>query len=169
MDPERQAVGPPEGSSGVPTDDTSSASAGNATLTSGAVAAATNDEALALKFLTENVRDQDDLERDITLQASRALIEAEDKRDQKRIEKAELTRSRLENQLKLQQQKLRSGHSNPTARLRTQREIARIEAEIEICDKDIADFNARIEHGTGATSDEIRSPIAVGLWLERRR
>ncbi|KAK3494312.1 SNF2 family N-terminal domain-containing protein [Neurospora hispaniola] len=103
------------------------------------------DEEAALKNLTENVRDQDDLERDITLQASRALIEAEDKRDQKRIEKAEATRTRLENQKKTQQQKLRPGITNPTARLRIQQEIARIDAEIELCDKDIADFRARIE------------------------
>ncbi|EGO57400.1 hypothetical protein NEUTE1DRAFT_121828 [Neurospora tetrasperma FGSC 2508] len=103
------------------------------------------DEEAALKNLTENVRDQDDLERDITLQASRALIEAEDKRDQKRIEKAEATRARLENQKKTQQQKLRPGITNPTARLRIQQEIARIDAEIELCDKDIADFRARIE------------------------
>ncbi|KAL1839433.1 hypothetical protein VTJ49DRAFT_1503 [Mycothermus thermophilus] len=104
-----------------------------------------DDETSALKHLTEDVRNQDDLERDITLQASRALAEAEDKRDQKRIEKAEKLKSRLENQLRTQQQKLRSSHSNPTAGLRIQREIARIEAEIEICDKDIADFTARIE------------------------
>lgn len=103
------------------------------------------DEEAALKNLTENVRDQDDLERDITLQASRVLIEAEDKRDQKRIEKAEATRVRLENQKKTQQQKLRPGITNPTARLRIQQEVARIDAEIELCDKDIADFRARIE------------------------
>ncbi|AEO69555.1 uncharacterized protein THITE_2120135 [Thermothielavioides terrestris NRRL 8126] len=104
-----------------------------------------DDETVALKLLTENVRDQDDLERDITLQASRALVEEEDRRDRKRIERAEQSKARLENQLRLQQQKLRSAQGNPTARLRVQREITRLEAEIEICDKDIADFNARIE------------------------
>lgn len=103
------------------------------------------DEASALKHLTEDVRDQDDLERDITLQANQAFIEAEDKRDQKRIEKAEQLKSRLDTQRKSQQQKLNSTHGNPTARLRIQREIARIEAEIEICDKDVEDFKARIE------------------------
>ncbi len=103
------------------------------------------DEETALKGLTENVRDQDELERDITLQASRALIEAEDKKDQKRIEKAELSRSRLEAQRRTQEQKLRAAHGNPTLKLRTQREIARIDAELEIATKDISDFNARIE------------------------
>jgi DNA excision repair protein ERCC-6 len=112
------------------------------------------DEETALKNLTENVRDQDDLERDIGLQANQALIEAEDKKDQKRIEKAELTKSKLENQKHLQQRKLR-GSVAPTQRLRVQQEIARLDAEIEICDKDVADFRARIEqrHNEGAEND----------------
>lgn len=103
------------------------------------------DEESALRNLTENVRDQDDLERDISLQANRALIEAEDKRDQKRIEKAELAKSRLESQKRTQQQKLRTAQSVPKLKQRIEQEIARIIAEIELCDKDIADCNARIE------------------------
>jgi len=116
---------------------------------------AVTDEAEALKDLTENVRDQDDLEQDITYQASLALIEAENKKDVKRIEKAENTKSKLENQLKTQQQKLGASHANPTARLRIQKEIARLQAEIELCDKDIADFRARIEQRAkeGTASD----------------
>ncbi|KAK5653159.1 hypothetical protein OQA88_9258 [Cercophora sp. LCS_1] len=119
------------------------------------------DEESILKGLTENVRDQDDLERDITLQANQALIEAEDKRDQKRIEKAEQTRSKLEGQLRLQKQKLRAAAANPTSRLRIQQDITRIEAEIDLCGKDIADFKTRIgqRHKEGAT-DEL--PTAAG-------
>jgi DNA excision repair protein ERCC-6 len=162
MDPESHTPDLAEGSSEVPVHDSNSSPADNATITSGTGEAATDDEALALKLLTENVRDQDDLERDITLQANRALIEVEDKRDQKRIEKAELLKSRLENQLKLQQQKLRSAHANPTARLRIQREISRIEAEIEICNKDIADFNARIEQRNQQDAAEEKTPAAGG-------
>lgn len=128
------------------------------------------EEALALKILTENVRDQDDLERDITLQASRALIEAEDKRDQKRIEKAELSKSRLENQREIQRRKLHTTHGNPAARLRIQREIARIEAEIEICDKDIADFNARIEQrNQEGNADAMPSTVGGRLPNETQR
>ena len=127
-------------------------------------------EARTLQLLTENVRDQDDLERDITLQASRALNEAEDKRDQKRIEKAELSKAKLESQLKTQQQKLRSTHGNPTLRLRIQREIARIEAEIEICDKDIADFNTRIEQRNRQNAtDELSSAAGGRLPNETQR
>jgi DNA excision repair protein ERCC-6 len=112
------------------------------------------DEESALKNLTENVRDQDDLERDISLQANQALIEAEDKKDQKRIEKAELTKSRLAQQKRLQEQRLVATFV-PGQRQRIQQEIARIDAEIEICDKDIADFNTRIaqRHKDGADDD----------------
>ncbi|KAK3313746.1 SNF2 family N-terminal domain-containing protein [Apodospora peruviana] len=121
------------------------------------------DEESALKNLTESVRYQDDLERDISLQANRALIEAEDKRDQKRIEKAELAKAKLEVQKKTQQQKLRTAHANPTARLRLQHEISRIDAEIELCEKDIADCNARIEQRNqeGTAADGL-SPAAGG-------
>ncbi|KAH8878534.1 hypothetical protein GQ53DRAFT_671184 [Thozetella sp. PMI_491] len=105
------------------------------------------DEQSALQTLTENVRNQDDIERDITLQASQALLDAEDKKDQKRIEKAELARSKLETQKRTQEQKLqRLGlQGNQALRLRTQRDIARIDAEIDTCSKDISDFKARIE------------------------
>lgn len=135
---------------------------GTASQTPPAAGPAANDEAQALKLLTENVRDQDDLERDITLQASRALIEAEDKRDQKRIEKAELSKSRFENRLKDLQQRLRSEQQNPAQRLRTQREIARIEAEIEILDKDIADFHARIEQRNQQGAVDVSSSAGTG-------
>ncbi|KAK3356900.1 P-loop containing nucleoside triphosphate hydrolase protein [Lasiosphaeria hispida] len=119
------------------------------------------DEESALKRLTENVRNQDDLERDITIQANRAFIEAEDKRDQKRIEKAEQVRIRLETQLRTQQQKLSSSFANSTVKLRIRQDIARIKAEIELCAKDISDFNGRIEkrHQEGA-ADEL--PAASG-------
>ncbi|KAJ4292115.1 DNA repair protein rhp26 [Collariella sp. IMI 366227] len=121
-----------------------------------------NDETLALKDLTENVRNQDELERDITLQANRALIEAEDKRDRKRIEKAEQLKSRLEIQLKTQKQKFTTTLGNPTAKLRTQREIARIEAEIEICDKDIVDFQTRIEQRNQQDEADGQAQVAGG-------
>ncbi|KAK4043304.1 hypothetical protein C8A01DRAFT_13203 [Parachaetomium inaequale] len=162
MTSEPQSPGLAETSSRAPTDDTSSTVAENTTSAPGAGEIATDDEASALKLLTENVRDQDDLERDITFQASRALIEAEDKRDQKRIEKAELSKSRLESQRKLQQQKLRAAHANPTARLRIQREIARIEAEIEICDNDITAFNVRIEQRNQQDAADNQAPAAGG-------
>ncbi|KAK0711696.1 putative DNA repair and recombination protein [Lasiosphaeris hirsuta] len=128
------------------------------------------DEESALKRLTENVRNQDDLERDITIQANRAFIEAEDKRDQKRIEKAEQLRVRLETQLKSQQQKLSRSFANSTVKLRMRQEIARIKDEIELCAKDISDFNERIEkrHQEGA-ADELPAAIGGKLPNETQR
>ncbi|KAL2195470.1 SNF2 family N-terminal domain-containing protein [Corynascus similis CBS 632.67] len=159
MDTELQTPDPTKGLSDATINDANSPGAENPTDIQEGVM---DDEASALKLLTENVRDQDDLERDITMQASRALIEAEDKRDQKRIEKAESSKSKLENQRKLQQQKLSTAHTNPTARLRIQREIARIEAEIEICDKDISDFKARIEQRNRQDATESQAQTTGG-------
>ncbi|KAK3692023.1 SNF2 family N-terminal domain-containing protein [Podospora appendiculata] len=120
------------------------------------------DEESTLKNLTENVRNQDDIERDITQQANRALIEADDKRDQKRIEKAELSKSRFETQKKKQEQILRAIVANPKAALRVQRDIARLDAEIELCVKDIADCNARIEQRKHQGVSEDVVPTAGG-------
>ena len=78
MDSERQIQDPVGGSSETPIQGSSSTPVENAIPTLGAGEPTADDETLALKLLTENVRDQDDLERDITLQANRALIEAED-------------------------------------------------------------------------------------------
>ncbi|KAL2136355.1 hypothetical protein VTI74DRAFT_4187 [Chaetomium olivicolor] len=159
MSHEPKAISPVEDSSEPQPQDNTSVPVQNVAPMPPANDAVPDDEALALKNLTENVRDQDELERDITLQANRALIEAEDKRDQKRIEKAEQLKARLEHQLKTQKQKLSSTHGNLTARLRIQREVSRIEAEIEICDRDIADFKARIEQRNqqGATDGQAQS------------
>ncbi|KAH6625084.1 SNF2 family N-terminal domain-containing protein [Chaetomium sp. MPI-SDFR-AT-0129] len=166
MASESRDASPAEPSSDAPPDDANPELDESATPNAAAPQRAADDEASALRLLTENVRDQDDLERDITSQANRALIEAEDKRDQKRIEKAELSRSKLETQRRAQQQKLRTAQANPAAKLRIQREIARIEAEIEICDKDIADFNTRIEQRNKLDGEDGQTQGAAGGKLK---
>ncbi|CAK7565515.1 MAG: DNA repair protein rhp26 [Sporothrix epigloea] len=104
------------------------------------------DEESAIKALTENVRDQDDLERDITYQAELALIDAEDKRDEKRIEKLETTKTKLEAQRRTYQQRLgATSTANPALRRRFDTEIAKLSAEIATADKDLADFRKRID------------------------
>ncbi|KAI1500998.1 SNF2 family N-terminal domain-containing protein [Biscogniauxia marginata] len=116
------------------------------------------DEASALKNLTSNVRDQEDLERDITYQANLALIDAEDKRDEKRIEKAQANILRLEAQKKTQQERFRKAIGKPDVKQKIRDEIARIDSEIEIADRDIADFQARIEqrHQDGSHADQVQ-------------
>ncbi|KAJ1335208.1 DNA excision repair protein ERCC-6 [Microdochium nivale] len=105
----------------------------------------TLDEATALQNLTSNVRDQDDLERDITYKANLALIEAEDAKDEKRIERAHANKSRLEAQKRSHDERFRKAIGRPDLKAKIKEEIARVQAEIGLADQDIADFHARIE------------------------
>jgi DNA excision repair protein ERCC-6 len=102
------------------------------------------DEASILKGLTEGVRNQDDLQRDITYQANLVLIEQEDERDQKRIEKAELNRDKLIAHKRTQKRKLDTQTLNALIRKRLQAEIDRIDADIAALDNDIRDIQQRI-------------------------
>ncbi|KYK61124.1 hypothetical protein DCS_02265 [Drechmeria coniospora] len=99
----------------------------------------------ALRNLTGTVRDQDELERDITLQANAALMEAEDKKDQNRIEKLDGTKRRLQMQLDKEKNKLQKVLGNPYQSRNVQKEIARIDEEIRQVTNDIADFQSRID------------------------
>jgi len=102
------------------------------------------DEANILKGLTEGVRNQDDLQRDITYQANLVLIEQEDERDQKRIEKVISNRDKLLAQKKTQKRKLDTQALNTLMRKRLQAEIDRIDADVAALDNDIRDIQQRI-------------------------
>lgn len=99
----------------------------------------------ALKNLTGTVRDQNELERDITLQANAALMEAEDKKDQNRIVKLEGTRQRLKLQLDKEKKKLEQVSGNPYQSRKAQKEIERLDEEYQQVSGDISDFKSRIE------------------------
>ncbi|KAI8962758.1 SNF2 family N-terminal domain-containing protein [Daldinia sp. FL1419] len=103
------------------------------------------DEDAALRNLTSGVRDQDDLERDITYKANLALIDAEDKRDEKRIEKVQATIQKLDAQKKTQEEQFRKAIGRPQLKQTIREKIAQIDADIEIANKDITDLRARIE------------------------
>lgn len=98
----------------------------------------------ALRNLTGTVRDQTDLERDITLQANAALMEAEDKKDQNRIDKLKATKHRLQLQLDKEEKRLEKVSGNPYQTRNVQKEIAKLESEIQQVGSDISDFQARI-------------------------
>ncbi len=117
------------------------------------------DEESTLRNLTADMRNQDDLERDITYQANLALIESEDKKDEKRIEKAQANIVKLEAQKKTQEERFRKAIGKPELKKKIREEISRIDAEIELADKDIADFHARIEqrHHAGDGGQVIQS------------
>lgn len=103
------------------------------------------DEEATLQHLSATARDQDDLERDISHQANLALIEAEDHKDKNRIAKAEAAKAKFNGQKKVQDQKFRRAYGNQRQRDIIRAEIARIDAEIELLDKDIVDYNTRID------------------------
>ncbi|KAI8634684.1 SNF2 family N-terminal domain-containing protein [Xylariaceae sp. FL1651] len=117
----------------------------------------TFDEATALKNLTADVRDQDDLERDITYQASLALNEAEDKRDEKRIEKAQGNIAKLQAQKKTQEERFRKAVGRPELKQKIRDEITRIESEIDLTQNDIQQFQTRIEkrHEGSQDADQV--------------
>ncbi|KAL7626773.1 DNA repair protein rhp26 [Parahypoxylon ruwenzoriense] len=103
------------------------------------------DEASTVKNLTAGVRNQDDLERDIAYRANLALIDAEDKKDEKRIERAQANIRKLEAQKKTLEERFRKAIGRPQVKQNIREKIIGIESEIEIHDKDIADFQSRVE------------------------
>ncbi|KAJ8121277.1 hypothetical protein ONZ43_g2227 [Nemania bipapillata] len=120
----------------------------------------TLDEASALKSLATDVRDQDDLERDITYQASLAFMSAEDKRDEKRMEKARNNIVKLEAQKKTQEERFRRAIGKPELKQKIREEIARIDSELELTKNDITEFENRIEKRHQET--QISDQAAVG-------
>ncbi|CAN8097302.1 unnamed protein product [Discula destructiva] len=121
------------------------------------------DEETTLQHLSATARDQDDLERDISHQANLAIIEAEDHKDKKRIQKAESTKNKYIAQKDTQEQKYRRAYGNQKLRNTIQAEIARLDAEVELLDKDIAEYNARIDkrHET-RPDDDAPETVATG-------
>lgn len=103
------------------------------------------DEATLLRNLTEGVRDQDDLQREIAHQASVALNEKEDERDQKRIDKVNGNKNRLISLRQIQKRRLDSPNLQSLIRHRAQTEIDRLDAEIVGLDNDIRDIQQRID------------------------
>jgi DNA excision repair protein ERCC-6 len=114
------------------------------------------DEASALKGLTENVRDQDELERDITYQANLVMIEKEDERDQKRIDKTNAAKEKLLAQKRTAKHKLERATNNVLMRPRIELEIETITADIAALENDIAEIRQRIDErhqNDGAMND----------------
>ncbi|KAH7321669.1 putative DNA repair and recombination protein RAD26 [Rhexocercosporidium sp. MPI-PUGE-AT-0058] len=103
------------------------------------------DEATALKGLTDDVRDQGDLERDITNQANMVMIEQEDERDEKRISKANGNIEKLEGEKRRKMQRLQNLANNPLMRKRCLEELAQLNADIAALKKDISDIQSRID------------------------
>ena len=111
------------------------------------------DEASRLKTLATEVRDQDDLERDINRQADQLLTEQADVRDQKRLEKTQVEKERL----RASANRLRSRRNRPTGSataIRLDNEIAHIHAQIRLLDTDVDQINERIQERHKDVSQE---------------
>ena len=101
------------------------------------------DEASRLKDLATEVRDQDDLERDIGRQADQLLIQQADERDTKRLEKTQGDKEKLENQvLRLRERRARPTGSATATRLDA--EVSHLEASIKALTSDLEQIRTRI-------------------------
>ncbi|KAJ2966910.1 hypothetical protein NQ176_g9923 [Zarea fungicola] len=125
----------------------------------------------ALKNLTGTVRDQAELERDITLQANAAIMEAEDKKDQARIEKLEASRHRLQLQLDKEKKRLERAATNPYQAANIRKEVAKIEQEVLHITSDISDFQSRMRkrHDQGPPLDMQATAKSARLPGESQR
>ncbi|KLJ09541.1 DNA excision repair protein ERCC-6 [Blastomyces silverae] len=120
-------------------------------------------ESSRLRELQADVRDQDDLERDIGRQADKLLIEQADERDHKRLERARVEKSKLESQILRLHQRL-SQPVGTAARVRITAEIENLESRISSLDVDVEQIQQRIDerhHGleeSGQVSGSGRLP-----------
>ena len=102
-----------------------------------------SDKFSRLRALNAEVRDQDDLERDIGREADRLLLEQASERDKVRLEKSKATKTKLEGQIKV----LRERSSQPiglTQRAKCKADIDRLLAQLEEIDVDISEIEERM-------------------------
>ncbi|OOF91339.1 hypothetical protein ASPCADRAFT_154998 [Aspergillus carbonarius ITEM 5010] len=104
---------------------------------------ANTDEASRLRELQADVRDQDDLERDISRQADKLLLEQADERDNKRLERTTLEKQKLETQILKLHQRL-SQPVGTSARVRIRNEIEKLEIRDAALANDLAEIQQRI-------------------------
>ncbi|MCJ1350861.1 MAG: hypothetical protein MMC33_000842 [Icmadophila ericetorum] len=105
-----------------------------------------NDEEAAtrLKALGGEIRDQDDVEKEIGRQADELLLKQANERDEKRLEKAKADKDKLASQIRKSEAK--SGNlPRTTTGLRMQAEIFNYEAQIKNLDMDIEQIQQRMD------------------------
>ncbi|OQE22325.1 hypothetical protein PENSTE_c010G02402 [Penicillium steckii] len=125
------------------------------------------DEASRLSQLNADVRNQDDLERDITRQADNALAEKAEENDAKRLEKVLVDKEKVDAQIRQARQRL-AQYGNASSRHRVQNELRKQELRRTDLLKDVKDITDRMEgrrkakehktdsHGPGRLPDESR-------------
>ena len=101
------------------------------------------DKSSRLRALNAEVRDQDDLERDIGREADRLLIEQANERDKARLEKSRATKAKLEGQIKA----LRERSAQPiglTQRAKCKADVDRLLAQVAEIDVDVSEIEERM-------------------------
>ncbi|CAK1359905.1 unnamed protein product [Cercospora beticola] len=102
------------------------------------------DEAARLAALGAGVRDQEDLERDIGQQADQALAEQTLEREQKRLDKTQNEKSRMQTALRIAERNLAKPAGSATKN-KYRAEIERYKALIGNLDRDLEQIQKRIE------------------------
>ncbi|KAL9105576.1 MAG: hypothetical protein Q9227_009277 [Pyrenula ochraceoflavens] len=120
-------------------------------------------ESETLRNLQAEVRDQDDLERDIGRQAEKLLLEHANDRDAQRLEKALNVQEKLEGQIR----KLKERISQPigvTLRSKLKNDVARLEDQIKGLIKDAEEIQERIDkrNAEGQNQNAVADTSASG-------
>lgn len=129
------------------------------------------DEASRLQELHADVRNQDDLERDIHRQADRLMAEQADERDNKRLERTQREKQKLETQILRLHQRL-AQPVGTAARVRLENELGKLTSRNESLAKDLEEIQQRIEDrhqpedasregGTGRLPNESRRDYLI--------
>ncbi|KAK2759420.1 hypothetical protein FQN54_002898 [Arachnomyces sp. PD_36] len=126
------------------------------------------DESSRLRELQADIRDQDDLERDIGRQADRLLAEQADERDQKRLERTRAEKEKLAAQILKLHQRL-SQPIGTAARVRVQGEIDNAESRQAALDVDLEQIQQRIDERHQDGEDDTQGSSTGRLPNESRR
>jgi DNA excision repair protein ERCC-6 len=124
------------------------------------IEAGPSDEATLLERLTEGVRDQDDLQRDIAKKAKSLIRKKEDEGDQKRIEKARANVEKLLSQKRHQKYRLDTQSLSANVRKGLEAQVDRLDANIALLEKEITDVQLRVDERHNQEDDEVLQEVS---------
>ena len=121
-----------------------------------------HDEASRLRLLglDTQVRDQDDLERDIGREADRLLTEQANQRDQQRLEKTKTQRDRLQAQMRKVQDEI-SRPIGTTQRAKLKAEVERMRGQISTLENDLTEIEDRMQERNREASQNTGAEVAA--------
>jgi DNA excision repair protein ERCC-6 len=112
-----------------------------------------DDEAAQMIALAADIRDQDDIERDIGRQADQLLFEQADERDQKRMDKTQKEKDRLQGLIRRAQAKL-TEFGNSTTKNKYRAEIEQYKGQIATLDTDLEQIQSRMNARRAGADDD---------------